>query len=84
MHAYGSYLIALHLQDLLAEAELRRRVKLSQASQPSIPAWRRSLGSGARGLSGLFASAARSLDPNVGAERGSSRSGGGVGRALAG
>jgi hypothetical protein len=84
MNAFGPYLIALHQQDLLEETALRRRVKLSQGSQPSVPAWRRSLGSGAHGLSGLFAFAARSLDPSRTVERGSRRSDSGVGRALAG
>jgi hypothetical protein len=84
MNALAPYIAALHQQDLLAEAELLRRAKQSQASQPSVPAWRRSLGSGARGLSGLFAWAARSLDPSVGVERVASRSSEtGVGRALA-
>jgi len=58
MNALFPYLIALHQQELLEQAELRRRQKLSQASQPSVPAWRRS-------LSGLLASAARSLDPET-------------------
>ena len=84
MNPLAPYIVALHLQDLLHEAELERRAKLSQSSQPSIPAWRRSLGSGARGLSGFFASAARSLDPSVRVERATRRSDGGVGRALAG
>ena len=56
------YLIALHQQELLQDAELSRRAKLSEASRPAIPAWRRS-------LSGLFASPARSLDPSVEVER---------------
>jgi hypothetical protein len=65
MNALAPYIAALHQQDLLEEAEIRRRVKLSHGAQPNVPAWRRRLGSGARGLSGLFASAARSLDPSV-------------------
>jgi hypothetical protein len=69
MNALAPYIAALHQQDLLEEAEIRRRVKLLRGSQPGIPAWRRGLGSGARGLSGLFASAARSLDPSVEADR---------------
>jgi hypothetical protein len=69
MNALAPYIAALHQQDLLEEAEILRRVKLSRGSQPSVPAWRRGLGSGARGLSGLFASAARTLDPSVEAER---------------
>ena len=58
MNALFPYLIALHQQELLQDAELARRAKLSEASHPHIPAWRRS-------LSGLFASAAKSLDPSV-------------------
>ena len=58
MHALFPYLIALHQQELLQDAERSRRAKLSEAAQPGIPAWRRR-------LSGLFASAARSLDPSV-------------------
>lgn len=84
MNALAPYIAALHQQDLLHEAELLRRAKHSRASQPNVPAWRRSLGSGARGLSGLFAWAARSLDPSIGAERTTSRSSEvGVGRVLA-
>lgn len=62
MNAFVPYLAALHLQDLLEQAALERRVKLAQHAQPSIPAWRRTLG-------GLFASAAKSLDPSVEVER---------------
>lgn len=69
MNALAPYLAALHQQDLLEEAELIRTVKLLRGSQSRVPAWRRGLGSGARGLSGLFAFAARSLDPSVEAER---------------
>jgi hypothetical protein len=58
MNALFPYLIALHQQDLLEEAELVRRARLSDAANPSVPAWRRSLGR-------LFASAARSLDASV-------------------
>ena len=64
MNAFVPYLAALHLQDLLEQAEIQRRVKLSAGSQPSVPAWRRS-------LSGLLASAARSLDPSVEVQHGS-------------
>jgi hypothetical protein len=73
MNALAPYIAALHQQDLLEEAEIRRRVKLVLGSQPRVPAWRRGLGSGARGLSGIFASAARSIDPSVEAERSSHR-----------
>jgi hypothetical protein len=65
LNALAPYIAALHQQDLLEEAEILRRVKLVRGSQPNVPAWRRALGSGARGLSGLFALAARSLDPSV-------------------
>jgi hypothetical protein len=67
MHAFAPYLLALHQQDLLAEAEITRRAKLASASQPSIPAWR-------RGLGGVLASAARTIDPSIG-ERSSNGSG---------
>jgi hypothetical protein len=58
MNALVPYLAALHQQDLLEQAELRRRAKLSQGLEPGIPAWRRR-------LSGLLSAAARSLDPSV-------------------
>ena len=57
MNALVPYLAALHQQDLLEQAELRRRSTLVNTSQPSVPAWRRTLGA-------LLASAARSLDPS--------------------
>jgi hypothetical protein len=77
MNAFVPYLMAIHLEELREEARQHRRASLSRQSQPRVPAWRRSLGS-------ALASAARSLDPNVGAERTSRRaSDGGVGRALA-
>jgi hypothetical protein len=57
MNVFVPYLAALHQQDLLEQAELRRRAKLSKASEPSVPTWRKR-------LSGLLASAARSLDPS--------------------
>ena len=77
MNAFVPYLAALHMQELREEARQHRRAKLSRQSQPRVPAWRRSLG-------GALASVARSLDPNVGAERASHRATeGGVGRALA-
>ena len=65
MNALAPYLAAIHQQNLLEEAALVRLVKLSRASGPTVPGWRRGLGGGARRLSGLFASAARSLDPSV-------------------
>ena len=59
MHAFAPYLLALHQKDLLEEAEIIRRAKLASGSQPSVPAWR-------RGLGGILASAARSIDPSIG------------------
>lgn len=66
MHVFGTYLLALHQQDLLAEAEIVRRAKLASAAQPSIPAWR-------RGLGGILAAAARSLDPSIGEQSANGR-----------
>ena len=59
MNAFAPYVAAIHLQDLLQDAETARRAKLASAAQPSISAWR-------RGLGGILASAARSLDPSIG------------------
>ncbi|MEA2673696.1 MAG: hypothetical protein QOI92_888 [Chloroflexota bacterium] len=58
MNALFPYLIAIHQRELIEQAELRRRAKLSTASQAVVPTWRRSIG-------WLLASAARSLDPEV-------------------
>lgn len=82
MNALAPYIAALHQQDLLEEAEIRRKVKLVRASQPQVPAWRRSLGGGARGLSLVLAAAARSLDPTTDADGAARRTADG-GRALA-
>lgn len=77
MDVFVPYLAILHMQELREEARQYRRAKLSRQSQPSVPAWRRSLGR-------ALASVARSLDPNVGAERAPRRANdGSVGRALA-
>lgn len=58
MDAFTPYLAALRRQDLLDEAENRRLVDLARASRSGVPAWR-------RGLGGLLASAATSVDPGV-------------------
>ena len=58
MNAFGPYLAAIHLQDLLDDAALERRARLARKGQSGVPAWRRGLGS-------LFVTAARSLDPSV-------------------
>lgn len=84
MNALAPYIAALHQQNLLEQAELDRLVRLSRSSNREVAAWRRNLGGGARRLSGLFASAARSLDPTADAERTKVRtSERTVGRALA-
>jgi hypothetical protein len=84
MNALAPYLAAMHQQDLLQAAELDRLARQSRSSKPEIAPWRRNLGGGARRLSGLFASAARSLDPTVEVERTKVRtSERTVGRALA-
>jgi hypothetical protein len=62
MNAFVPYLAALHQQDLLEQAQVYRRGKLSTASRQSTPAWRRT-------LSGALASAARRLDPSLEVER---------------
>lgn len=61
MNVFVPYLAALHQQDLLQQAEIHRRVKLATA-HAAVPAWR-------KGLSGLLASAAKSIDPTVQFER---------------
>jgi hypothetical protein len=63
MHALAPYLVAIYQKDLLQEAEIIRRAKLATASHPGVSAWR-------RGLGGILASAARSIDPSI-AERSS-------------
>lgn len=70
MNALAPYIAALHQHDLLEEAELLRLARRSRsASDPGVAGWRRGLGGGAHRLSGLFASAARTLDPTINAER---------------
>ena len=84
MNALAPYIAALHQQNLLEEAQLIRQARLSRSSSPQVAAWRRGLGGGARGLSRLFASAARSLDPSVESAKAKARtSERTVGRALA-
>ena len=84
MNALAPYIASLHQQNLLEEAELLRQARLGRSSNPGVAAWRRGLGGGARQLSNLFASAARSLDPTadkaIAKQRTSERT---VGRALA-
>ena len=84
MNAFVPYLAALHQQDLLEAACLDRIARRSARANADVSAIRRGLGFGARSLSSLFASAARSLDPSVEGERPTRRSTETVGRALAG
>jgi hypothetical protein len=84
MHALAPYMAAIHQQNLLEEAEVARLLRNGRTSSAEIATWRRGLGGGARRLSGLFASAARSLDPAGEVERTKVRtSERTVGRALA-
>ena len=86
MNALAPYMAAIHQQNLLEEAEVARLLRKNRSSttENEIAAWRRGLGGGARRLSGLFANAARSLDPAGEAERANVRtSERTVGRALA-
>jgi hypothetical protein len=65
MNAFVPYLAALHQRDLLEEAGLARIARRAQLANQDVPAWRRILAVGARGLSGVFASAARTFDPAI-------------------
>jgi hypothetical protein len=67
MNAFVPYLAALHIEELREDARAARRAKLARRSQPQVSAWR-------RGLGRALASAARSLDPSVAAERPAGRS----------
>ena len=58
MNAIAPYVAAIHLQSLLEDAETARRARLAASSEPSVPAWR-------RGLGGILAAAARSVDPSI-------------------
>jgi hypothetical protein len=58
VNAFGPYLAAIHLQDLLDDAAYERRARLARKGQAAVPAWRRGLGS-------AFVSVGRSLDPTV-------------------
>jgi hypothetical protein len=57
MNPFTAYVAAIHVQELLEDAELRRRARLADANR-DIPSWR-------RGLGGIFASAARVADPCI-------------------
>lgn len=63
MNAFVPYLAALHQRDLLEEACLARIARRAQLADRGVAAWRRGLAASARGLSGLFASVARTIEP---------------------
>jgi hypothetical protein len=65
MNAFVPYLAALHQRDLLEEACLDRLARRARVASQGVSAPRRALGHAANGLSGLLASAARSLDPSL-------------------
>ena len=59
------YLMVIQQQNLLAEADAVRLAHRAELANPGVPAWRRLLATGAQRLSGLFASAARTFDPDI-------------------
>jgi hypothetical protein len=65
MNVFVPYLAALHQRDLLEEAALMRIARRAELANQGVPAWRRLLAAGAQGLSGAFASAARTIDPAI-------------------
>lgn len=65
MNVFVPYLAALHQHDLLEEAHLYRIARRAELIDQGVPAWRRILAGGARGLSSVFASAAGTIDPAV-------------------
>ena len=65
MNVFVPYLAALHQHDLLEEAAMVRLARRAEVANQGVPAWRRLLATGAQGLSGLFASAARTFDPDI-------------------
>jgi hypothetical protein len=65
MNAFVPYLAALHQRDLIEEAELLRIARRAELANPGVSAWRRLLAVGAQSLSGVFASAARTFDPDI-------------------
>lgn len=65
MNVFVPYLAALHQRDLLDEAVMLRIARRAELANPGVPAWRRMLAAGAQGLSGMFASAARTIDPAI-------------------
>jgi hypothetical protein len=65
MNVFVPYLAALHQHDLLEEAAMLRIARRAELANPGVPAWRRVLAAGAQNLSGMFASAARTIDPAI-------------------
>jgi hypothetical protein len=68
MTPLGYYLALLAQQDRLDDG-MRRAALFAAVDaapiEPTVPAWRRTVGGGARRLSGAFASVARSIDPSA-------------------
>jgi len=55
-----------HLEQLYAEAESERLLRLRRSGAPAAtPVWRRALGRGARGLSSALEGASVRLDPTI-------------------
>lgn len=66
MHPQLSLAVAeLHRQDLLRDAELRRRASGATFAMPMTPQWRRVAGRTVDAASHALESAARRLDPTV-------------------
>jgi hypothetical protein len=64
MNTLTTTLAAEHLRELRDEAAARRLAALGDGGRPTeLPAWRRSLGAGAAGLSLRLAGLAARLDP---------------------
>jgi hypothetical protein len=65
LNPLAPYLIVIQQQDLLAEADALRRAHRAELANPSVPAWRHGVAAVAQRLSGAFASAARTFDPDI-------------------
>ena len=57
------YVIVLQQQDLLAEADSRRRAHRAELANKGVSSWRRILAAGTQRLSDVLASTARTIDP---------------------
>lgn len=59
------YLMVIHQRELIEAARNREFAHRVELANPTVPAWRRALAVGAQRLSDGFASAARTIDPEV-------------------